>query len=152
AEQAPKIQPSASPEDKSKAIALMVEAKTLAATGNLVGARQKAMDCQKLGVNFAPGEDSPEQMLVELSSLARNQVDELMAKAGRSMNAEASTGLQNLDAAQKYLETANSLAKSFGQDTKAIESKQNQISKTKGTGTTTTVSATESAESNQGKV
>ena len=152
AEQAPKIQPSTSPEDKSKAIALMVEAKTLAATGNLVGARQKAMECQKLGVNFAPGEDSPEQMLVELSSLARNQVDELMAKAGRSMNAEASTGLQNLDAAQKYLETASSLAKSFGQDTKAIESKQNQISKTKGTGTTTTVSATESAESNQGKV
>lgn len=152
AESTPRMQPSNTPEDRTKATNLLGEAKILIASGNLVGARQKAMECQKLGVSFAPGEDSPEQLLLELSSMARAQTDDLLIKAGRAMNADASMKVENLNAAQKYLDSANALSKAFGQDTKLIESKKEQIAKLQGpSAITPAVASAETPESNQGK-
>ena len=66
--------------NKVKALALMVEARQLQKDGRLIEARQKALECQRLGVVLSLNEDRPEQALVQLSALAGKKMDNLVAE------------------------------------------------------------------------
>ncbi len=143
--------PSTSDGDKAKAVALLVEARQLQSAGNLVAARMKAIEAQKQGIIFQPTEDSPEQLLLQLSSIARNQVDDLVTQATRSMNSNDSPE-KKAELANIALENAIKLSNSFGQDTASIEAKKQQLGlvKNKVPGSATIASESR-AESNQGR-
>lgn len=115
--------PPTSGNDKEKTVAILKEARQLQLAGNLVAARLKGIEAQKQGVIFEPNEDSPEQLLLQLGSSARNQIDDLVTQATRSMNSSESVE-KKTEAANQALESAINLSKSFGQDTASIESKK----------------------------
>ncbi|NBR04624.1 MAG: hypothetical protein EBT92_02525 [Planctomycetes bacterium] len=138
--------------DKAKTIALLMEARQLQLAGNLVGARMKAIEAQKQGIIFQPNEDSPEQLLLQLSSSARNQIDDLVTQATRSMNSTENNDKKE-EIANQALDNAISLSKSFGQDIASIEAKKLQLGlvKTKVPGSAT-ITSESMLESNQGKM
>ncbi len=138
--------------EKPKVITILLEARKLQASGNLIAARQKAIEAQKQGILFLPNEDSPEQLLLQLSSTARNQIDDLITQATRSMNSNEN-GDKKAETATICLEDAISLAKSFGQDTSNIEAKKKQLGLVKGSVPgTATIASNPVMESNQGKL
>ena len=138
--------------DKAKTVALLMEARQLQLAGNLVGARIKGIEAQKQGIIFQPNEDSPEQLLLQLGSSARNQIDDLVTQATRSMNSSESNDKKE-EIANQALENAISLSKSFGQDTASIEAKKLQLGLVKAKVPGSATIASESmAESNQGKM
>jgi len=138
--------------DKAKTVALLIEARQLQLAGNLVAARMKAIEAQKQGIIFQPNEDSPEQLLLQLGSSARNQIDDLVTQATRSMNSSESND-KKVALANQALENAMNLSKSFGQDTASIEAKKLQLGLVKTTIPGSAKIASESmAESNQGKM
>lgn len=144
--------PPTSGNDKEKTVAMLKEARQLQLAGNLVGARLKGIEAQKQGVIFEPTEDSPEQLLLQLGSSARNQIDDLVTQATRSMNSSESVE-KKTEAANQALESALNLSKSFGQDTASIESKKVQLGLVKAKVPGSVTIASESmAESNQGKM
>ena len=138
--------------DKAKTVAMLMEARQLQLAGNLVAARMKAIEAQKQGIIFQPNEDSPEQLLLQLGSSARNQIDDLVTQATRSMNSNESND-KKAEMANQALENAINLSKSFGQDTASIEAKKLQLglAKTSVPGSATIASESMS-ESNQGKM
>lgn len=138
--------------EKAKTIAMLMEARQLQLTGNLVAARMKAIEAQKQGIIFQPNEDSPEQLLLQLGSSARNQIDDLVTQATRSMNSGESND-KKVAVANQAIENAMSLSKTFGQDTASIEAKKLQLGLVKITVPGSVTIASESmAESNQGKM
>lgn len=143
--------PLTSGNDKEKTVAMLKEGRQLQLAGNLVAARLKGIEAQKQGVIFEPNEDSPEQLLLQLGSSARNQIDDLVTQATRSMNSSESVE-RKTEAANQALDSAINLSKSFGQDTASIESKKVQLGlvKSKVPGSATIASESMS-ESNQGK-
>jgi hypothetical protein len=138
--------------DKAKTVALLMEARQLQLAGNLVAARIKGIEAQKQGIIFQPNEDSPEQLLLQLGSSARNQIDDLVTQATRSMNSSESNDKKE-EIANQALDNAISLSKSFGQDTASIEAKKLQLGLVKARVPGSATIASESmAESNQGKM
>jgi type II secretory pathway component GspD/PulD (secretin) len=111
--------------NKVKAQALMSDARQLQKEGRLIEARQKALDCQRLGVVYSPTEDRPEQALVQLSALAGKKVDNLVGEADDWM-AGAGGNADRLSKAEGNLVQARLLAEGFGLDTFRINAKLGQ--------------------------
>src|SRR5262245_49563660 len=107
---------------KAKAQALLANARQLQREGKLIEARQKALECQRMGVAFGPDEDRPEQALVQLNMLAGKKIDGLVAEADDYM-ATAGGSADRMNKVEANLVQARQLAVSFGLDTFRLDSK-----------------------------
>lgn len=107
---------------KQQAVQLLVQARQYQQQGNLMLARQKTVEAQMLRASFGPEESSPEQLLLQLASLAHHRIDGLMLDADESMR-NAGSNPQLYTRADKDLKEAKQLASCYGLDTLPIDSK-----------------------------
>ncbi len=110
---------------KQQAQALLTEARQFQARGQLVEARQKAIEAQSLAVTFGPTEDSPEQAVLQLSSLCYKRVDGLMQQAADFLTVSADA--DRFRKAEDNLLQARQLALSFGLDVQPMDSRLAQL-------------------------
>src|SRR5258708_30444701 len=75
-----------------------------------------------LRASFGPEESRPEQLLLQLASLAHHRIDGLMLDADESMRS-AGSNPQMYTRADKDLKEAKQLASCYGLDTLPIDSK-----------------------------
>src|SRR5262249_17768375 len=112
--------PTAAPE-KAKALALMAECRALEKANKLPEARAKALECQRLHVDFAAGDDRPETALMDLAQKAAGQingyVEEAMKVAGTKPNASQCAQ------AEMMLSQSKDYAQKMGFDTHGIDEK-----------------------------
>src|SRR5260370_26261504 len=78
---------------KQQAVQMMALARQYQQQGNLVLARQKIVEAQMLRASFGPEESSPEQLLLQLASLAHHRIDGLMVDADECMRNAGSNPL-----------------------------------------------------------
>ncbi|MFL5243983.1 MAG: type II secretion system protein GspD [Gemmataceae bacterium] len=109
-------------DSKKQAVQLLGQAKQYQQQGNLVLARQKTVEAQMLRASFGPEESSPEQLLLQLASLAHHRIDGLMVDADECMR-NAGSNPQMYTKADKDLREAKQLASCYGLDTLPIDSK-----------------------------
>jgi Flp pilus assembly secretin CpaC len=107
---------------RAKAITLVSEARDLERRGLLVEAHQKAQEAKKLGATFAPGEDSPEAVMLTLSAKSRTQIQLTLAQVTDSVSAKPGDPAR-LQKAQTDLAAARQTALYFGLDTFPVEQK-----------------------------
>ncbi len=107
---------------KEKAQQLVIAARTLQARGELIEARQKALEAQKLGAAFLADEDSPERALIELAALCSRRIDALLQEATDD-GAAAPNDPTRFPKAESKLTTARGLAAGFGLDAQPIEAR-----------------------------
>jgi type II secretory pathway component GspD/PulD (secretin) len=108
---------------KVQARAMLAEARKLQGQGRLLEARQMAVETQNLRVVFAPDEDSPERLLLQLGSLARQRIDGLMVQANDLVNSAKGDPAAWQRKAEENLIQARQLALAFGQDVQPVEAK-----------------------------
>jgi type II secretory pathway component GspD/PulD (secretin) len=109
-------------QNKSRAATLVAEARSLERQEHLVEARSKALEAQKLAVQWTPTDDSPAAVLRDLDSKAAARIRSLMSQATETVvnNPADSTRFQKAD---NYLVIARRLAEAFRQDTMPIDQK-----------------------------
>lgn len=107
---------------KARAIVLVQEARDLMRKGLLLEAREKAGAAAAMKVAFAPGEDSPDSVLLDLASQATRQVDQMLLKATEIV-LNSPTDPLRFQKAEANLAAARQLAQAFGQDTARIDQK-----------------------------
>jgi type II secretory pathway component GspD/PulD (secretin) len=92
------------------------------AKGELLEARERALDAQRLHVVFGPEETSPEMVLQLVAVAAHQRIDRLIQQAQNTM---AGTGEKAAlyARAKAMLQQAHQLASTFGQDTNAVDQK-----------------------------
>ncbi len=105
--------------NKEQATRLLADARDLQKRGMLVEARGKAVEAQKLRAVYGPDEDSPDRALIQLASLARRRMDNLVQQA-TDLSGQGAGGRKK---AEEDLMQAELLAKSFGLDTYAVDTK-----------------------------
>jgi type II secretory pathway component GspD/PulD (secretin) len=110
---------------KMRAQALLSDARELQREGKLVEARQKVVECQRLGVVYGPDEDRPEQVMVQLIALAGKKIDSLMGEAEDCLATGAGNG-ERCTRAESNLVQARQIAVSFGLDTFRVDTKLGQ--------------------------
>jgi type II secretory pathway component GspD/PulD (secretin) len=107
---------------RQRALQLLGEARQLQARGQLVEARQKALEAQGTRAVFGPYEDSPEHALIQLSSLCQKKIDLLLQEAG-DYAATAGQDPARYQKAEQDLNQARQLAVAFGLYLQPIEEK-----------------------------
>jgi type II secretory pathway component GspD/PulD (secretin)/tetratricopeptide (TPR) repeat protein len=107
---------------KLRAQMLVAEARQLQKEGRLGEARQKAMEAQRIGANFAPDEDRPEVAMIQISHLCQERIDRLLQQASEA-TATAGTDPMRRQRAIVDLQTARQLAVGCGFDTRYIDGK-----------------------------
>jgi type II secretory pathway component GspD/PulD (secretin) len=116
--------PPVSPQ-RQQAVMLMAECRQYQKAGRLVDARAKALEAQKLGVDFGPNEDTPDRALLELSSQASAHIEiaiqQAMTHAGATPTPEAAAR------AQAVLVQAKQLAQDMGLSALTIDEKYNTL-------------------------
>ncbi len=107
---------------KSRATQLVAEARALENQNQLVEARTKALEAQKLFAQWGPTEESPALVLRDLSTKASTRVKSLLNQATEIVveNPGDTTRFQKAD---NCLVLARRLAEAFMQDTAPIEQK-----------------------------
>jgi hypothetical protein len=125
--------PNATAKD-SPARRLMAEAKALQSKGQLVEARNKLLEAQKLRERFAPSEVSPEQALALVMADGQKQIGQLMNEATAKAKSDPA-------AAQRAVQSARSLAVGLGLDTHLIDQRAALLQKTNTTATASTPAA-----------
>jgi type II secretory pathway component GspD/PulD (secretin) len=105
-----------------KARLLLTEAKDLELAGQLVEARQKALEAQKAGFVFGADEPGPDQVLLRLTAQAHRRIEHLMQEA-TDLAATGFTDASRYERAQENLIQAQQLAVGFALDTQAIDAK-----------------------------
>ena len=125
--------PNATAKD-SPARRLMAEAKALQSKGQLVEARNKLLEAQKLRERFAPSEVSPEQALALVMADGQKQIGQLMNEATAKTKSDPA-------AAQRAVQSARSLAVGLGLDTHLIDQRAALLQKTNTTATASTPAA-----------
>jgi type II secretory pathway component GspD/PulD (secretin) len=115
---------------KQQALQLIAECQRCQQAGQLIEARKKAMDAQAVGASFSAEEVTPEQVLLQLSAIARQQIDGFMLKANDFMS-RASADPRNYTEAENCLMQARQLAVGFGQDTITLDSKLSWVKQTR---------------------
>lgn len=115
--------------NKQRALGMLADSRQLQREGKLIEARQKALECQRLNVQCGPEEDSPEQALVQLASLAGKRIENLMGEA-EDCAATAAGDAAKLAKAESNLAQARQLAVGFGLDTFRIDVKLGQMRQT----------------------
>lgn len=119
---------------KSKAIVLVAEAREHQKRGQLVEARQKALEAQRMAATFGAEEDSPERALLSLAALCDRQVQQMLSQAVELVqNSPQDAGrFQKADA---VLAQARTLAQAFGQDVAHIEQRMQWVRQVASAGT-----------------
>ncbi|MFO0879688.1 MAG: hypothetical protein U0840_20265 [Gemmataceae bacterium] len=102
--------------DRLRAQQLVAEAQRLHREGKFTEASQKALEAQKLGVRFGQDETSPEFVYQQIAMDVRHRIDGLLRQ---SQNSAAEGKHQEAFA---RLQEARTLASTFGQDARPIES------------------------------
>src|SRR5262249_340556 len=117
--------PAAASPEKARATALMAECRALERANKLADARAKALECQRLHVDWAPGEGRPETALTDLQMKAAGQingyVEEAMKVAGNKPNATQAAQ------AEMMLAQSKDYAQKMGFDTYGIDEKINWL-------------------------
>jgi type II secretory pathway component GspD/PulD (secretin) len=116
---------------KQQALQMLAECQRLEQANQLIEARQKALDAQAVGATFTAEEITPEQVLLQLSAIARQQIDGLMLHCNDCMN-RASSDPRLYGQAESDLTQARRLAVAFGQDTITLDSKLTWVRQTCG--------------------
>ncbi len=124
---------------KQQAVALMAEAKKLQTQGQLVAARQKALEAYRLKAPFTVAEETPENLLLQLAAQAQQQSGQLVHKASVVLLPGATAAA--LAGAETELRQARELVVAFGQDPTPIDTKMQQLVLLKGQGGATSVAA-----------
>jgi type II secretory pathway component GspD/PulD (secretin) len=114
----------ASPE-KAKALALMAECRALEKANKLPEARAKALECQRLHADFAPGEDRPETALTDLQMKAAGQINGYVEDAMKLAGTKPNT--QQAAQAEMMLAQSKDYAQKMGFDTYGIDEKINWL-------------------------
>jgi type II secretory pathway component GspD/PulD (secretin) len=109
--------------NKTRALALLVEARTLQQQGQLLEARQKVVEVQTLRVKFTPDEETPEQMHLKLAAQARHQIDQLVQRATDLAGSNIGEATARYQQAEQHLIQARQLAVNFGLDAATVEGK-----------------------------
>lgn len=112
--------PGAKDTGAASAGSLLDEAKALQAKGQLIEARAKAIQAQKLGGSLPPGVATPEEILGELNRAAAKQVAASLQKVS---DLASKNGSDSFAKAQAELASARQLAKEFGLDQASIDAK-----------------------------
>jgi Flp pilus assembly secretin CpaC len=105
---------------KTRAVALLAEARKLQKEGRLVAARQKALEAQRLNASYLPEEDRPELALLAIAALSQKQIDRMVQQANE-LAASGQVDPARYERAEASLGRARQLAVSFGFDTQAID-------------------------------
>jgi hypothetical protein len=115
--------------NKQKAKLLIAEARDLERRGLLVEARQKATEAVTLGVTFAPDEDSPMNVMLNLASKSDQRIRQLLQQAAEVVqnNPNDPTRFQQADAS---IMSARRLAQAFGLDQHQINERAMWLQKT----------------------
>jgi type II secretory pathway component GspD/PulD (secretin) len=103
-----------------RAAQLVKEARQFQQQGQLVQAREKAVEAQRLGAAFRPDEDRPEVVLVELSTQCHKQIELLVQQANDYAAASFGDAARGRKA-DDNLAQARQLAVGFGFDTHPID-------------------------------
>jgi type II secretory pathway component GspD/PulD (secretin) len=106
---------------KAQAQMLVAEARQLQRESRLVEARRKGIEAQRLGAPFGPEEDSPELLLQQLASLARQRTDFLIRNATEVASYGKGTVGERLARAEQCLVEARQMALAFGQDAQPVD-------------------------------
>lgn len=107
---------------KIRAVSLIQEARDLQRKGQLLEARQKALEAEQIGVPFALDEDSPRSVLLSLASQCDSAVQGLLRR-GTDYVQNHPTDPDRFQKAFHDLQTARQLAQTFGHDTTPIDQK-----------------------------
>jgi type II secretory pathway component GspD/PulD (secretin)/tetratricopeptide (TPR) repeat protein len=115
---------------KQQALELIAECQRCQQAGQLIEARKNALAAQAVGASFTAEEVNPEQVLLQLSAIARQQIDSLMLQCNDCMSG-ASSNPALFDKAESNLMKARELAVGFGQDTITLDSKLAWVKQTR---------------------
>jgi Flp pilus assembly secretin CpaC len=115
----PPAQPPVGPA-RQRAQQLLAEADQLRQYNDLVGARQKAIEAQKVGAFFRPDEESPEQALNQLTALAGQRIEHLLQMASQQPTAGNPAALHQV---HDTLAQARQLALGFAFDCQPIDAR-----------------------------
>jgi type II secretory pathway component GspD/PulD (secretin) len=135
---------------RAQARSMLAEARRLLGEGHLLEARQKTVEVQNLHVSFAPDEDSPERLLLQLGSLARQRIDGLMVQANDLVNSPQGDPATRLRKAEENLVQARQLAAAFGQDAQPVDARIEQLHRLRGM-PAPGVASVQSSGTNQGR-
>ncbi len=113
--------PAGSEDSRTRALALMAEARRLLHDNRLAEARQKAMEAQQLGVVFQANEEGPQTIYQQAAVRAHQEVDRLVAQAGETVRFGGDDPQARLRRAEQELLQARQLAATFGLDVQTVD-------------------------------
>ncbi len=108
---------------KEQARHLMVQGRQAQRAGQLLEARQKFAEAQRLGVAFGPNEDSPDLAMQQVAATARTRIDILVNHASEMVGHGQGDATMRYQKAEEELLQAHQLAAAFGLDTQPVNSK-----------------------------
>jgi type II secretory pathway component GspD/PulD (secretin) len=123
----PPARPGQDPALKRRARELVAEAQRCQKEGNLLLARQKAVEAQRLGAAFGPGEVSPEMVYQEVAASVRRRVDSLVRQADETAAYGTGDPQVRYQQAEARLVEARQLAANFGQDLQPVDQRLAQM-------------------------
>ncbi len=106
---------------RMKALALMTECRALQRANKLADARAKALEAQRLGADYAAGDDRPETALTDIAQTAASQINSWVDQAMR--NAGNTPTKAQAAQANEMLAQAREFAMRMGFDTIGIDEK-----------------------------
>jgi type II secretory pathway component GspD/PulD (secretin)/tetratricopeptide (TPR) repeat protein len=115
------VQPVETPA-KQQARQILVEARRLQESGNLVDARLKVLEALKLAASFGPNEDGPDKALLQLNQIVSRRIDGFIQEATDNV-ATANGDPARFRKAEDELVQARRLAAGFALDTQPIDAK-----------------------------
>ena len=115
--------------NKPQAKRLLAEAHQAHQMGNLVEARQKVLQAQRLKVQFSVEEERPEMVLLQLTEAAKKQVDALCQQA-TDYTVTADRDGKRYKMAEEALVSARRLAAGFALDTQPVDVKMAWVRQT----------------------
>jgi type II secretory pathway component GspD/PulD (secretin) len=116
--------PAASADPRTRALALMAEARQLLRKDLLIEARQKALaaiEAQHAGAAFRPDEESPEVVYQQVAFRAHQVIEILMRQANETLRYGREDQPTRLCNAEQALLQARQLAAAFGQDVQPVD-------------------------------
>jgi type II secretory pathway component GspD/PulD (secretin) len=115
--------------NKPQAKRLLAEARQAQQMGDLVEARRKVLEAQRLNVQFSVDEERPEMVLLQLTEAAKKQVDALCQQA-TDYTVTADRDNQRYKKAEESLISARRLAAGFALDTQPVDVKMAWVRQT----------------------
>jgi type II secretory pathway component GspD/PulD (secretin) len=112
---------------RQKALALIVECRTLQRSGKLAEARDKAIDAQKLNAEYAANEDRPEIALMELNQQGVAEINRRIEEAMKVAGSQPTPA--SVAQAQGMLALTRQLAVGMGLDTFPVDEKVSWLSR-----------------------